>query len=67
MYLIHVPFIVLVQYWVSRWQFYAALKFAFVCTFTTIILLMSYQALIRWTYIGLLLNGRMVPWKKPNG
>ena len=67
MYLIHIPFIVLVQYWVSRWQFPASLKFAFVCTFTTIILLMSYQALVRWTYIGLLLNGRMVPWKKPNG
>ena len=67
MYLIHVPFIVLVQYWVSRWEFPAALKFAFVCTFTTIILLVSYQALVRWTYIGLLLNGRMVPWKKPNG
>ena len=64
MYLIHVPFIVLVQYWVSRWQFPAALKFAFVCTFTTIILLMSYQALVRWTYIGLLLNGRMIPWRR---
>ena len=64
MYLVHVPVLILCQYWVSRWDDPAILKFTFVCTFTTVVLMASYQAFVRWTYIGLLLNGRMVPWRK---
>ena len=64
MYLVHVPVLILCQYWVSRWDDPAILKFTFVCTFTTVVLMASYQTFVRWTYIGLLLNGRMVPWRK---
>jgi peptidoglycan/LPS O-acetylase OafA/YrhL len=62
MYLVHVPLVILVQFWVSSWEMPALIKFGVVIGVTVSILVASYQLLVRWTYIGLLLNGRMYPW-----
>lgn len=64
MYLVHVPLIILMQFWVSTWQIPAVFKFLLICGSTIVVLLVSYQAFVRWTYIGWLLNGRMYPWAK---
>ena len=64
MYLVHVPLIILMQFWVSTWQIPAVFKFLLICGSTIAVLLVSYQAFVRWTYIGWLLNGRMYPWAK---
>ncbi|MDA8743286.1 acyltransferase family protein [Rubripirellula amarantea] len=58
LYLAHIPLIIYVQYWVYHYQLPAAIKFAIVCSVTTVILLLSYHWFVRYTPIGTLLNGK---------
>lgn len=57
LYLAHLPLIVLLQVWVRPWDVPAFIKFFVVCVLTTLILLATYQYLVRYTWVGRLLNG----------
>ncbi|MEM6473925.1 MAG: acyltransferase, partial [Planctomycetota bacterium] len=58
LYLAHLPLVMLLQYAVESVAAPAAIKFVGVCTVTTVLLLLSYQLMVRKTWIGVLLNGR---------
>ncbi|MEM6689140.1 MAG: acyltransferase family protein [Planctomycetota bacterium] len=57
-YLVHIPFVFYVQWWVRDWQLNVGLKLVFVCAATFFPLLLSYAIFVRHTPIGWLLNGR---------
>jgi len=58
MYVAHLPLVILAQDYVREWDTNPGLKFVFICASLTVILLASYQLLVRNTPIGWLLNGR---------
>ena len=58
LYIAHLPLIQIIQYWVSDWPLPSFIKLIFVCIVTTVLLLLSYRYLIRYTVIGTLLNGK---------
>ena len=58
LYLAHIPLIILMQYIVVDWPVPALIKFVFVCSATSLLLLVSYQLCVRNTLLGVLLNGR---------
>lgn len=57
LYLAHLPLIIFAQALVRNWQVPSFAKFGLVCTTTSLLLLASYQWLVRYTPIGTLLNG----------
>lgn len=61
LYLVHIPILMICQFLVRDWQIPSFLKFVLVCTVTTSLLIISYQWLVRNTWIGVLLNGRRYP------
>jgi peptidoglycan/LPS O-acetylase OafA/YrhL len=58
MYLVHIPLVVALQAGVSHMPWAAPLKLLFVLGVTMPVLLVSYQLLVRNTFIGAFLNGR---------
>ena len=58
LYLVHLPLVMALQAVVMQWTLHWSLKFAFIVTVTTALLLLSYHYLVRYTYIGEVLNGR---------
>lgn len=58
LYLAHLPLVVAAQAWVRDWEYPAWAKFAGISVGTTAVLLLSYQLLVRHTYVGVILNGR---------
>ncbi|HAY75217.1 MAG TPA: hypothetical protein DCY32_06050 [Opitutae bacterium] len=58
LYLAHLPLIQIIQFWVAEWSLPILLKLSFVCVITTLLLLLSYRYLIRYTLIGTMLNGK---------
>ena len=58
LYIAHIPLIFLLQAMVRPWDLPAFLKFAIVCIGLTTVLLISYDLMIRYTWIGSLLNGK---------
>ena len=62
LYLAHVPLVFVAQALVRTWPLPAFLKFAIVCAAVSGLLLLSYERLVRYTWIGRLLNG---PKKRP--
>ncbi|MFM7152159.1 MAG: glucan biosynthesis protein, partial [Gemmataceae bacterium] len=57
LYLVHLPPIYCMQALVRDGSLSPLLKFAIVCAGSTGVLLISYQLLVRHTYLGVLLNG----------
>jgi hypothetical protein len=57
LYLAHMPVLIGLQFVSRQWAWSAALKCLVVCTVATALLLLSYQLLVRHTWLGVLLNG----------
>lgn len=60
-YIIHMPVVMLAQAAMVRWELSWIVKFPLLLGVTLPLMLLSYHLLVRWTYIGWLLNGKMVP------
>lgn len=61
LYLVHLPLVLILQDAVENWTLASGFKFALINVTAAILLLISYQFLVRNTWIGLLLNGRRYP------
>lgn len=57
LYLAHLPLVVYLQAVVRDWPYSAVTKFFGICVVATVLLLISYQLLVRHTYLGVILNG----------
>jgi peptidoglycan/LPS O-acetylase OafA/YrhL len=57
MYIAHLPLVMLAQNYIIEWDAPALVKLTAICIGLAIILLASYQLLVRHTPIGWLLNG----------
>ena len=57
-YLIHLPLVLWLQIVVAKWEVNALLKFAFINVVTILILLATYDWIVRYTFIGRILNGK---------
>lgn len=62
-YLLHFPLVTLCQVWLIDIDVYGPFKFLIVLSSSSLISLVTYQFSVRYTYIGVLLNGRRL---KPN-
>jgi peptidoglycan/LPS O-acetylase OafA/YrhL len=58
LYIAHLPVIMFVQAWISPWDLPAFPKLLIACALTTLPLLVIYELVIRYTFIGTLLNGK---------
>ena len=65
LYLMHLPIIMGLQTWVSDWQYPSAIKFIGICAVTTGILLVLYEIMVRYTWIGTMLNGKKTRKRTP--
>jgi len=57
LYVAHVPLVVCVQLWIAQWRLPVMVKFVFACATVVAVLLVIYQTLVRYTWLGTLLNG----------
>jgi peptidoglycan/LPS O-acetylase OafA/YrhL len=58
MYIIHLPLVMAAQWLVRDWDFPAIVKFVLICAAVSALLLATYRAFVRYTPIGMMLNGR---------
>lgn len=58
LYIMHLPVIMFVQALISPWDMPSILKFLIACAATTLPLLLIYEFVVRYTFIGTLLNGK---------
>lgn len=58
LYLAHMPLLIVFQGWVKNWDIRCGFKYIFICSLATALLLLSYEYLVRYTFIGWLLNGK---------
>jgi len=64
LYLVHLPLIIAGQLVVRDWNLPAVVKFGLICVVVSMLLLLTYQTIVRYTWLGTLLNGpRMRPAK----
>lgn len=61
LYLAHLPLVIGLQNVVRDWPLPGLLKFLFICVVTTAIMLITYRYMVRYTWIGRLLNGPRKP------
>lgn len=57
LYLSHLPLLVLLQAWMRGWNLSPFIKFTVVCVLTTVLLLVVYEYVVRYSWIGSYLNG----------
>jgi ABC-type multidrug transport system ATPase subunit/peptidoglycan/LPS O-acetylase OafA/YrhL len=58
MYLAHLPVVFALQMIVLKWPLHWSVKFPLIVSVTVAVLLLSYRYLVRYTFIGEVLNGR---------
>ena len=63
MYLIHLPIVTFITFFMFKFSFFAEIKFVLSIILTTSICLVTYKFLVRSTYLGVLLNGKKFPFK----
>lgn len=61
MYLAHLPIVFFLQVIVAQWPLHWLIKFPLILLVTTTLLLLSYHAFVRYTRIGKVLNGKVLP------
>jgi len=64
-YILHLPLVMLAQVWVQAWSGPWWLKLVGVSAGVFAVCLVSYELLVRHTFVGRWLNGRRVPWRRP--
>ncbi|WP_269515736.1 acyltransferase family protein [Brevundimonas subvibrioides] len=64
-YILHLPLVMLAQVWVQDWAGPWWLKLGGVSLGVLAVCLITYELLIRHSFMGRWLNGRRVPWRKP--
>ncbi|MEM9158728.1 MAG: acyltransferase family protein [Verrucomicrobiota bacterium] len=57
LYLAHLPLVFYMQFLMRDWSVSPFLKFGFICLIATTLLLLSYEYLVRYRWLGKLLNG----------
>jgi peptidoglycan/LPS O-acetylase OafA/YrhL len=62
-YLIHLPLVIALQAWVSRFGWPWEVKFMAVLVVGFALMFASYELLVRHSFIGAILNGRRRPWR----
>ncbi len=67
LYLAHLPLVILCQWLVRDWPVSSAVKFSLVGLVVTGVLLLSYQWMVRYSWIGRLLNGPRTRGAASNG
>ena len=60
LYLAHQPLIIALQIMLSDWDIPIIIKFPFICAITATILLVTYRYMVRYSFIGTILNGKKV-------
>ena len=63
-YILHLPLVMLAQVWVQDWAGPWWLKLGGVSLVVFAVCLITYELLIRHSFMGRWLNGRRVPWRK---
>ncbi len=58
LYIIHLPIIMALQVWVSQWAWPAEVKYVMILALSIPLMLASYELLVRYTFIGWVLNGK---------
>jgi peptidoglycan/LPS O-acetylase OafA/YrhL len=62
-YLVHLPIVIALQAWVSRFGWPWEVKFMTVLVVGFALMFASYELLVRHTFVGAILNGRRRPWR----
>ncbi len=57
LYLMHIPLVIVIICLMQTWKLPIFLKLSMICTGTTLILLVTYQLFVRYTWIGRMLHG----------
>ena len=60
-YLVHLPIVTFITFFMFRFNFMAEIKFLIATVLTSVICLLTYKYLVRSTVIGILLNGKKLP------
>ena len=60
-YLVHLPIVTFITFFMFRFNFMAEIKFLIATILTSVICLLTYKYLVRSTVIGILLNGKKLP------
>lgn len=58
LYLMHMPLVIVGQAFATNWALPAFVKFTIICAVVTAFLLLTYEFMVRYTFIGAILNGR---------
>mgnify|MGYP000657536169 CR=1 FL=1 len=63
LYIIHLPIVIALQVWTFKWGWPAEAKYAFILGLSIPLMLLSYHVLVRYSFIGGVLNGKRQPRK----
>ena len=64
-YILHLPLVMLAQVWIQDWTGPWWVKLAGVSGGVFAVCLITYELLVRHSFMGRWLNGRRVPWRRP--